>query len=49
MRAYEIVTGQEMPNLESQKVREPLGSRWEEGQLPELYPRLAKKFWEDTV
>jgi hypothetical protein len=42
--AYREKTGRELPPAEVPGVPEPAGQRWDEADLPKLYPKLAKKF-----
>lgn len=46
MDAYEAATGKELPQetLTIRRPDAPLGERWEEDQLEELYPDLYEKF-----
>jgi hypothetical protein len=44
--AYEYVTGRYLPEREGGfSLSEPSGERWEEDDLPRLYPRLCERFW----
>jgi hypothetical protein len=43
-RAYENVTGGPLPLDSFLPPKEPAGSRWQQADLPRLYPRLAEKF-----
>jgi hypothetical protein len=42
--AFREKTGRDLPPLDVAQPREPAGPRWHDGDLPSLFPRLAKKF-----
>jgi hypothetical protein len=44
VEAYKEKTGQQMPPIVIERSPEPVGVRWQEKDLPKLYPKLAKKF-----
>jgi hypothetical protein len=44
IRAYEAVTGDEMPDHDLPFRREPAGEPWDEATVGDLYPALAAKF-----
>ncbi len=41
---YEEKTGYEMNNLYPREPRDPVGDRWDEDELPSIYPSLCRKF-----
>jgi len=43
-RAYEAVTGEEMPDHGLLRRKDPLGERWDHATLAKKYPELAAKF-----
>jgi hypothetical protein len=43
-RAYESITGEEMPDHDLVRHREPTGARFDHRTVDEKYPELAKKF-----
>ena len=47
-KAYEKLTGSELPYPEIPGPRDPVGQEWEEDDLGSLFPRLAKKYGWDT-
>jgi hypothetical protein len=42
--AYEKKTGTKLPRIKSTQLDEPSGTRWDEDDLPKLYPELCKRF-----
>lgn len=44
VEAYRVKTGKDMPALPYSGSTEPAGARWNEENLPKLYPELAKRF-----
>ncbi len=43
-KAYESLTGKEMPSIKGYKNLEPRGIAWKEHELPELFPNACKKY-----
>jgi hypothetical protein len=42
--AFREKTGRDLPAIGIVQPREPAGTRWQENELPRLFPRTAKKF-----
>ncbi|MEI7687359.1 MAG: DUF4240 domain-containing protein [Planctomycetota bacterium] len=43
-RAYTEKTGDELPDNGERQAEEPMGERWDEDNVSDLFPRLAEKF-----